>query len=82
MEITDFVDKIQQNAKSNHTRNIAQIYKSMLSGNCGIKESLISPETFDEIIEATNATPTIGSVYKFIRIYDLNDNSVDIQTSK
>ena len=82
MEITDFVDKIQQNAKSNHTRNIAQIYKSMLSGNCGIKESLISPETFDEIIEATNATPTIGSVYKFIRIYDLNDNSVDIQTLK
>ena len=82
MEIIDFTEKIQRNAKSHYARQAAQKVKSMISTNCGIDEVLVSNEIFSDIIEATGITPTIGSVYKFIRIYDLNDNSVDIQTTK
>jgi hypothetical protein len=82
MEITDFTEKIQRNAKYHFTRQAAQKVKSMISTNCGIDEVLVSTEIFSDIIEATGITPTIGSVYKFIRIQDLGNNSVDIQTTK
>jgi hypothetical protein len=82
MEITDFTEKIQRNASTHYARQAAQKVKSMISTNCGIDEVLVSNEIFSDIIEATGITPTIGSVYKFIRIQDLGNNSVDIQTTK
>jgi hypothetical protein len=67
MEITDFTEKIQRNAKYTlYARQAAQKVKSMISTNCGIDEVLVSNEIFSDIIEATGITPTIGSVYKFI----------------
>ena len=82
MEITDFVNRIQANATDWRAREEAQIVKSCLSENCGLKERLVRESMFNKIIEATGITPTIGSVYKFIRIHDLGNNSVDIQTTK
>lgn len=82
MEITDFTNKIQQNAKTHFPRNVAQMVKSHISSNCGAIELMVSGDTFNEIIEATGATPTNGHVYKFIRIADNNGNAVDIQTTK
>jgi hypothetical protein len=80
MEITDFTKKIKSNASTHYARQAAQKVKSMISTNCGIDEVLVSNEIFSDIIEATGITPTIGSVYKFIRIQDSGNNSVDIQT--
>lgn len=82
MEIIDFTEKIQRNAKSHFTRQASQKVKSMIGTNCGISEVLVSTEIFSEIINATGINPTIGSVYKFIRIHDNGNNSVDIQTTK
>jgi len=82
MEITDFAKRIKENSFNPFPRLIAQQIKSMMKDNCGVKEIEVPNDDFEDIIRATGIEPTIGHVYKFIRIFDTNDNSVDIQTTK
>ena len=83
MEITDFVNRIQQAVTSTEVRTIAQRVKSMLATGCRRSEIEVDNEDFAQIIEHTMATPTSASVFNFIRITDsADDNSVDIQTIK
>tara|TARA_R110000868_G_scaffold163062_1_gene395191 strand:- start:661 stop:906 length:246 start_codon:yes stop_codon:yes gene_type:complete len=81
MEITDFTDKIKR-AFNPYSRVTGQRVKSMLSDNCGVKEIEVDNEVFEDVLRATGIVPTVAMVYRFIRIIDLNDNSVDIQTLK
>ena len=78
MEITDFTDKIKR-AFNPYSRVTGQRVKSMLSDNCGVKEIEVDNEVFEDVLRATGI---VAMVYRFIRIIDLNDNSVDIQTLK
>jgi len=82
MEITNFTNRVSNNSFNPFPRLIAQRIKSMMKDNCGTKEIEVPNDDFDDIIRATGITPTIGHVYKFIRIADNNGNAVDIQTTK
>ena len=82
MEITDFVKLIQDNGFNPLSKLAAQHVKSLLNQDCGIKEIEVGAEVFEDIVRCTSITVTTGSVYRFIRVYDMNDNSVDIQTIK
>ena len=82
MEITDFVKLIQDNCFNPLSKLAAQHVQSLLNQDCGIKEIEVGAEVFEDIIQATGLTPNVGSIYYFIRIDDLGNNTVDIQTRK
>ena len=82
MEITDFTTSVQNSNANNFVRALAQQVKSELSTNCGKREIEVSAEVFDDLCRVVQATPTEASIFRFIRVYDMNDNSVDIQTRK
>ena len=82
MEITEFVKLIRDKCFNPLSRLAAQHVQSLLNQDCGITEIEVGAEVFEDIVRCTSATVTTGSIYKFIRVYDTNDNSVDIQTIK
>ena len=81
MEITYFETALEYATETN-VRDIAANVRTMLDNNCGLKEIEVTNDEFDSIINLTNSTPNVASIFNFIRVYDLNDNSVDIQTRK
>ena len=82
MEISQFTELISRNCFNPFTRLTVQEVKSRLNQNCGVQEIEVVDEVFNDIVNCTGIQVNNGSIYRFIRIYDMNDNSIDIQTLK
>lgn len=80
MEITDFYQRVQNSNASPLVRSTTQLVKSLLNENCGLKEIEVTNEVFDELQRVTRSNITHASVCRFMRVFDMNENSVDIQT--
>lgn len=81
MELTDFREKIKD-ANNPYSRLLGQQIVSLLKQNCRYEEIEVAEETFSDITTALKVIPTETIINKFIRVYDLDDNVVDIKMRK